>query len=135
MLEQPGIGIDWKTGKLIDGWSHVLQSLEILFSTRFGERVMREWVGSFVPVMLGENLNVETVLRTKLAIWVAIEAYEPRYRITQISSKQATRTGQYVLEMNGVYRPRAHLGDFSVDGARRARLSPVADRGIIFEPA
>jgi uncharacterized protein len=133
--ERPGTGFDWRSGAVIDGWAHVLQSLEILFSTRFGERVQREWVGSLVPVLLGENLTAETILRTKLAIWVAIEAFEPRYRITKIQSISVSRLGRYVLELEGAYRPRGHLGDFTVEGTRKVRLAPVADRGVTFEPA
>ncbi len=132
--ESPGIGIDWRTGKLIDGWEHVVQSLEILFSTRYGERVMREWVGSLVPVLLGENLTARTINRTKLAMWVAIETFEPRYRITQITSLDVSRLGRYGLELNGVYRPRAHLGDFTTAGSRRLRVGATADRAVTFEP-
>ena len=115
----PGTGIDRTTGKVLSGWPHVVQSLEVIFSTRFGERVMREWFGSMVPAMLGENLTPATVLRTKLAIWVAIETWEPRFRIAQITSLSVNRQGQYRLEMEGEYRPRAHLGDFTVEGPRR----------------
>ena len=116
----PGTGFDQHTGRILSGWPHVVQSLEVIFSTRFGERVLREWFGSMVPAMLGENLTAETVLRTKLAIWVAIEMWEPRFRITQIKSLSVTRLGQYRLELEGEYRPRAHLGDFTPEGPRRS---------------
>jgi phage baseplate assembly protein W len=132
--ESPGIGIDYRTGQLIDGWAHVVQSLEILFSTRYGERVMREYVGSLIPTLLGQNLTARTVNRTKMAMWVAIETFEPRYRITQITSLDVSRTGRYGLELSGVYRPRAHLGDFTADGSRKLRVGATADRAVTFEP-
>lgn len=132
--ESPGIGIDYRTGQLIDGWQHVVQSLEILFSTRYGERVMREYVGSLIPALLGQNLTARTVNRTKMAMWVAIETFEPRYRITQITSLDVSRTGHYGLELSGVYRPRAHLGDFTADGSRKLRVGATADRAVTFEP-
>jgi phage baseplate assembly protein W len=118
-VTSPGTGLDRRTGAILTGWPHVQQSLEVIFSTRIGERVIREWFGSMVPAMLGENLTVDTVLRTKLAIWVAIELWEPRFRVTQVKSLTATRLGEYRLEIEGEYRPRAHLGDFSIEGPRR----------------
>lgn len=130
----PGTGFDWSTGKIITGWNHTVQSLEIIFTTRFGERVMREWFGSLVPVLLGENMNVETILRTKVAIWSAIELFEPRFRIIQMRSLSVTRDGRYGLELAGQYRPRAHLGDFTVEGAKRVVMgSGNRDRAVTFQ--
>lgn len=114
----PGTGVDRYTGKPLSGWAHTVQCLEVIFSTRFGERFMREWFGSMVPAMLGENLTADTVLRTKMAIWIALEQ-EPRFRVTQIKSLSVNRLGQYGVQIEGEYRPRAHLGDFTVEGARR----------------
>lgn len=135
MSEVIGTGFDWRTGRLIDGWTHTVQSLEIIFGTRFGERVMREWFGSLVPVLLGENMTVGTILRTKLAIWVAIETWEPRFRITQLRSLSVSRDGRYGIEIAGVYRPRAHLGDYRPEGPRRLIMGAAADRsGVRFDP-
>ena len=115
----PGTGLDRRTGAILSGWPHVAQSLEVIFSTRFGERVLREWFGSMVPPMLGENMTVETVGATKLAMFASIEAFEPRFKIVKLKSVTVTRGGLYRIELEGEYRPRAHLGDFTVEGPRR----------------
>ena len=115
-------GLDRHTGQRLDGWPHVVQSLGVIFSTRFGERVQREWVGSMVPPMLGRNMVPSTVLRTMTAIYAAIEAFEPRYKITQIRPTSVTRLGALGLDIEGQYRPRAHLGDFTVEGPRRVTV-------------
>ena len=115
-------GLDRHTGQRLDGWPHVVQSLGVIFSTRFGERVQREWVGSMVPPMLGRNMVPSTVLRTMTAIYAAIEAFEPRYKITQIRPTSVTRLGALGLVIEGQYRPRAHLGDFTAEGPRRVTI-------------
>ncbi len=110
----PGTGIDRHTGKVVSGWAHVEQSLFVIFTTYFGERVMRRWFGSFVPKLLGENMVPSTILRFWTAICVAIDLWEPRYRVTQIvpaGSPEEMRTGSIKFEVRGVYMPRGHLGD------------------------
>lgn len=121
MSDLPGSGIDRRTGRPLGGWPHVLQSLQVIFTTRFGERVMRQWFGSAIPALLGrENLTVGAVLRFKLAVWVAIELWEPRYRITHLQSVSVSRGGRYQVRIEGDYRPRAHLGDFRTESSARS---------------
>lgn len=117
----PGTGIDATTGKVIAGFAHVEQSLHKIFTTRFGERVMRRWVGSFVPQLLGKPLVPSTILRFWTAIVVAIELFEPRYRVTRIGisgDPEAMRQGRIGFRIEGEYRPRGHLGDFTSAGIR-----------------
>ena len=52
----PGTGIDRHTGHPLAGFAHVQQSLEVIFTTHFGERVLRRWFGSFVPKLFGEPM-------------------------------------------------------------------------------
>jgi phage baseplate assembly protein W len=110
----PGTGIDMETGKLISGWQHVMQSLQIIFMTRFGERVLRRWFGSFVPRILGEPMVPSTILKFWTAICVAVDLWEPRYRITKITAEGSAdemRQGSIGFIVEGVYMPRGHLGD------------------------
>lgn len=115
----PGAGIDRRTGRPLAGWGHVQQSLEVIFTTGFGERVLREWFGSHVPRLLGESLTPTTLLRFKLAVFVAIELWEPRFRVTKINSLSVDRLGRYRCEIEGEWRPRGHLDDYRIEGARR----------------
>ena len=115
----PSVGLNAATGGILTGWPHVVQSLQDIFTTRFGTRVMREWYGSFVPNLLGRNITPKEVTPWFAAVTSAIEQWEPRYRITRIQVLEVTRDGQLHFFMEGEYRPRAVFGDFTVEGARR----------------
>lgn len=115
-------GIDRHTGATVTDWAHVLQSLDVIFTTRFGERVLREWFGSTVTGLLGQNLSTNDVVPFFTAIAAAVEMWEPRFRITKIDVLEVTRTGRLSLYIDGVYRPRAAFGDFRADGPRKILL-------------
>jgi len=119
----PSLDINVTTGADIRGWPHVLQSIEQIFTTNFGERVMREWFGSAVPRFLGENLNTQTVVPFFAAISAAMEQWEPRFAITQIIPESVSRAGLLQITIEGEYRPRALLGDFAAEGARRVIIA------------
>ncbi len=115
-------GIDRRTGRLLTDWDHVLQSLEVILSTRFGSRVMRRWFGSNVPVLLGRNMVPATFVRFYAAVGVAL-TQEPRVDLIRISPLSVSREGRagFLIEMH--YRPRGHLGDFAVEGTKRITVS------------
>ena len=69
------------TGAPLDGFEHVEQSLNKIFTTRQGERVMREWFGNPGLRLLGENATPLTVLLWFTILWTLIELFEPRYRV------------------------------------------------------
>lgn len=132
MALDPSIDMDVGTGADISGWDHVLQSIQDFFTTDFGERVMREWYGSVVPRFLGEPLNTQTIVPFFSAIASAIEQWEPRYRITKVVPTSVGRDGHLNVVVEGEYRPRALLGDFTPDGARR-RITVYGDVGSRLE--
>jgi hypothetical protein len=126
-IVDPSVDIDVQTGGNISGWLHVLQCVEDFFSTSFGERVMSEWYGTIVPAFLGEQLNTQTVVPFFAAVSAAIEQWEPRYRITQITPESVGRDGRLRVLLEGEYRPRALLGDLTVEGQRRIAVGGSAD--------
>lgn len=128
MALDPSIDIDARTGANISGWPHVLQSLEDIFTTGFGEQIMREWYGSAVPRLLGENLNKETIVSFFVAVCTAVEQWEPRFRITKITPVSVDRSGAFVVTLEGEYRPLALLGDFTPEGARRVTVGNAGGR-------
>lgn len=138
MATPVGSGVNRHTGRPVSGWEHTLLCLEEIFCTPYGSRVMRRWLGSIVPHMLGENLVPETILRFRTGIMAALEQ-EPRFHLqfaVVVSTADELRQGKLKLELHGQYRPRAHLGDFTVEGPRRVMLIGANDdTPIVLEAA
>ena len=116
----PSVGLNAQTGGTIFGWDHVLQSLQDIFTTSFGVRIMREYYGSFVPVILGRtNINRQEAPLFLSAVATAILQWEPRFHITTIRIEDASRDGVLSVRLEGEYRPRATYGDLRPEGGVR----------------
>jgi phage baseplate assembly protein W len=125
--------MDRRSGRLLVGFPHVQQSMRVAFATRFHERVLRYWVGSFVPHLLGRNIVPSTITRFFWAIATTLELFEPGYRIARVYvgrleadgtittvSPDQIRQGDIAFQTEGTYRPRGHLGDNTPDDKRTA---------------
>ena len=121
-------GIDRETGKRLSDWDHTVQSILVILSTHFGERVMRRVFGSAVPRVLGKNLVPDTMLKFYMAVAVAIELWEPRFRVRRFDYPGATnspedmRQGRIGIRMIGDFMPRALEKDFTVEAVRTVAL-------------
>lgn len=138
IIAPPRNGVNRKTGKICQGWEHTEQSMEVIFATRFHERVLRRWVGSFVPHILGESAVKRIFTRFFWAIVSAIDLWEPNYRIKQvhvmgnalngvtpdqrIDAAGLLRIGEVIFRQEGVWMPRGHLGDFTPYQTKNAGL-------------
>lgn len=141
-------GVNRETGQLMQGWDHVEQSMNTIFNTPFHERILRRWVGSFVPHILGEIAVPRVITRFHWAMAVSIDMWEPNYRIQTVyymgdaleswapqefDVAGEFRLGHAYFRTEGSYRPRAHLGD-PTPYARRANTL-VSRGGDIWDPA
>jgi len=115
------IGINRYDGRLLADFSHVRQSLGVIFTTRIGRRVFRRTFGSAVPPLLGQPLTPPTLLRFYMAIAIACYLWEPRFKVVSVNypgtSPDTLAQGQFGVSIVGNYMPYALQGDFTVAGA------------------
>jgi hypothetical protein len=107
-------GINRDTGKMLDGWDHVAQSIRVLLTTPKVARVMRRHFGSDLPRLVDKPLSPATIVDFYAATVDAISTFEPRFKVVRMKVGGATENGELTLDCEGVYFPRGHLGDFSV---------------------
>lgn len=102
-------GINDFTGEVISGFPEVLQSLEKVYSTEQGQRVMREWFGNPGLRLLGENQTESTVLIWFNILYMLAELFEPRFKVTHFEVNGMSQLGFTDFTLVGQYRPYAHL--------------------------
>lgn len=102
-------GVDAVTGKRLEGFDHVEQSLSKIIYTPQGQRVMREWFGNPGLRLLGENATQQTILLWFNILYTLISIFEPRFRIRRFVVNDISRLGFADFTMEGEYRPFAHL--------------------------
>lgn len=88
------------TGKRLDGWDHIEQSLQVIFSTRIGSRLERRSFGSVAPDLIDAPATSETVLDHFEAIANALDQFEPRVSLNGFSVQQADEGGTARILVN-----------------------------------
>ena len=121
-------GLDWATLKPLDGIPHIDQSVEVILTTRQGEMIEREWFGNPGLKLLGENATAKTILLWFTILWMLIELFEPRRKITRFVPNSVDRLGGFDCTMEGLYRPYAHL-----DWQQAAAYISVVDGAVRLE--
>lgn len=127
-------GMDRRTGKVLTGWAHVVQSIEDILTTRVMTRVMRRDYGSNVPKLVDAPMNQGSLLRLYVAIADALEQWEPRFRLTHVTFTAAGADGAAEIALAGIYYPRGHLGDFTPEryaGEELARVTVMLSEGTL----
>lgn len=113
-------GVNRVTGKPLEGIDHVRQSLGVIFTTWLASRVLRRTFGSAAPGLLGKPLTPGQLMKFYMAVVIAVELWEPRFKVTRVSYPNADNSsskvgqGQFGVTILGNYMPRALEGDFTV---------------------
>lgn len=109
-----GNGIDRRTLKRISGWPHTRQSIEVILTTPLGSRVMRRHFGGAVFDLIDAKMSQRRVLALYAATAIALQRWEPRFKLTRCAIAAAGPDGRTGLALYGTYYPRGHLGDYSI---------------------
>ncbi|MFY0309631.1 GPW/gp25 family protein [Leisingera sp. D0M16] len=98
------IGIDASTGKELSGLAHLRQSVRDILTTPIGTRVMRRDYGSRLYRLVDAPMNDATRLDMMAATYEALETWEPRLQVEQVSIEMP-EPGGIVISLEGQYRP------------------------------
>ncbi|NRN29496.1 GPW/gp25 family protein [Photorhabdus heterorhabditis] len=91
--------------EMAEGAEDVRQSLQILFSTEPGERLMRENYGCGLNDFMFENIRNELIAEIESRIHDSVLRYESRADMTDIQVRQSSGTGN-TLQVQVMYRLR-----------------------------
>lgn len=111
-------GVDRHTGKVIDNFQSALQGVEVVFTTRLGDRVMRREFGAGLVDLIGRLISVHLMMSFQQLIVTAIDLWEPRFRVRNILFEGSTdeiRLGIAKFGIEVEYRPGGHRGDDRVE--------------------
>jgi Bacteriophage baseplate protein W len=106
-------GMNRETGKYLDGYDHLKQSIADILTTPLLTRVFRRDYGSTATYLVDKPGEARTLLDFTISLGQAIDKWEPRYRLEQCWFDQAGDDGVFSVGMNGIYYPNALEGDFS----------------------
>lgn len=129
-------GIDRRTGRVIDNLSSAHQGVEVALSTRLASRVMRREFGGGVVELLGRAMTPALFAAWKQLVATAIDLWEPRFRVRRVlvtGSVEEIRTGRAGLMIEADYRPKGHLGDFTVERIETFTIW-AGDRSLMVKP-
>lgn len=98
------IGIDANTGRRLSGIEHLRQSVRDILTTPIGTRVMRRDYGSRLYALVDAPLNGETLVDLYAATAEALQTWEPRIEVEQVSA-EVPAPGKVVLSIEGIYQP------------------------------
>lgn len=119
------VGIDRRTGQVLTGWAHVVQSIEDILTTPVLTRVMMRLYGSDAPKLIDAPMNTASLLALYVAIAEALDAWEPRYELKHIGYTAAGADGAATIALVGVYYPDGHKGDRTPDNGEERSVALV----------
>jgi phage baseplate assembly protein W len=92
--------------KMVTMEEDIKQSLEIYFSTKLGERIMRNDYGCFLHSQVFELANESLIQGLSKELGRSINEFEPRILITEITASK-TESIEGLIQINVAYEIRA----------------------------
>lgn len=114
-------GFDRRTGRVLRGWDHVVQSVFLILASRVGLRVMRRSFGCGATSLLGKRFTPQVAALYRLLVVLALERWEPRVavrRVALVGDVDGVRAGSVRSVISVDYLPDGHRGDRTVASTR-----------------
>ena len=111
-------GTDHVSFARLGGDAHLAQSIVDILSTARGTRVMRRDYGSDLPLLIDAPMNGETIVDVYHATAVALDRWEPRFRLTRCEIAAASQ-GRMSLTLTGDVAGETVALDVAVGTARQ----------------
>ncbi len=102
------MGMNEQTGKELDGFAHLRQSIRRLLTTPIGSRVMNRMYGSRLFSLIDAPVNPATQALIYQAVAEALDRWESRYELEQVSLHRYEQ-GALTLNLVGRYVPTGEL--------------------------
>ena len=110
-VQQPFLGIGWSFPprftqggaelETVSGVEDIHESLQILLSTRLGERIMQEDYGCDLSQVLFEEIDQGLVNTLTRAVYDAILYFEPRIRLNEVDvSEDGDAWGRLLIRID-----------------------------------
>ncbi|MEQ5194614.1 GPW/gp25 family protein [Klebsiella pasteurii] len=94
------LGMNRTTGASISDVDHISQSIGDILRTPIGTRIMRREYGSLLSQMIDQPQTPALELQIMSACYMAILKWEPRVRLTSITTSRQFN-GQMVVDVTG----------------------------------
>lgn len=101
LFNMKGMNVD--TGKLLNGYEHLLQSVTDILTTPIGSRVMLRDYGSEIPKLIDSNMNPATFAKIYAATAEALDKWEPRLSLTRVQVLSVSFNGSCTIYLEGLY--------------------------------
>jgi phage baseplate assembly protein W len=96
-------GMSQTTGKALEGFDHLRQSIRDILSTPVGTRVHRRDYGSDIPRLVDRPMNSSLATQLVAAAATALDRWEPRLKLERVTIDRVTADGQVELSLVGYY--------------------------------
>lgn len=110
------LSIDENTGQLITGWAVVQQSIERIFRTQSGSRILQRHFGSRLPQFIDQPYAETWLGYIYAAMAEALVRFEPRFLLERIQLIDISKPkdGLLWIKLTGVFLPNGAADDLDI---------------------
>lgn len=97
------MGMNRTDGLRLDGFDHLVQSIQDILTTPLGSRVHRRDYGSLLPRLVDRPMSGSLVALMVNATATALDRWEPRLKLEKVIIEAVDAGGQISMSLVGYY--------------------------------